>query len=109
MKVRLVSGDLLFGSKVEGMIREAGFDVVGAGDDSVVLGIADLTDGSVDAREAFVEVGGEKESVPTLAYYAHTDDDVRKAALDAGFSLVVPRSRMMREGPALIQKLAADT
>jgi hypothetical protein len=109
MKVRLLSGDLLFGSKVEGMIREAGFDVASASGPDVVLGIADLTDSSVDVRGAFVEVGGEGGSVPTLAYYAHTDHDVRKAAMAAGFSLVVPRSRMMREGPALIQKLASDT
>jgi hypothetical protein len=108
LKVRLLSGDLLFGSKVEGMIREAGFEVVTASDPDVVLGIADLTDSSVDVRGAFVEVCGEGGSVPALAYYAHTDDDVRKAALDAGFSLVVPRSRMMREGPTLIKKLAAD-
>jgi hypothetical protein len=36
MKVRLLSGDLLFGSKVEGMIREAGFEVVGDPDPDVV-------------------------------------------------------------------------
>jgi hypothetical protein len=44
--------------------------------------------------------------LPTLAYYAHTDDDVRRAALEAGFDLLVPRSRMMREGAQLITQLA---
>src|ERR687898_899597 len=34
----------------------------------------------------------------TLAFYSHVDADVRRRALAAGFDLVVPRSRMAREG-----------
>lgn len=105
MSVRLVSGDLLFGSKVEGMIREAGFEPVAKADPAARLVIVDLTDSSTDPAAALAEARGEWE-VPALAYYAHTDDDIRRAALDAGFDLVVPRSRMMREGVVLIQKLA---
>ncbi|MBJ7354246.1 MAG: hypothetical protein JHC98_05420 [Thermoleophilaceae bacterium] len=105
MPVRLVSDDLLFGSKVEGMIRQAGFEPVAQADADAQLVIVDLTDASTDPASALAEARGEQ-SVPALAYYAHTDDDVRRAALDAGFDLVVPRSRMMREGVALIQKLA---
>jgi hypothetical protein len=43
--------------------------------------------------------------VPTLAFYSHVDADVRALALEAGFTLVVPRSRMAREGAALIGRL----
>jgi CheY-like chemotaxis protein len=105
MTVRLVSGDLLFGSKVEGMIREAGFEPVAKADKSAQLVIVDLTDSSTDPVAALAEARGEQD-VPALAYYAHTDDDIRRAALAAGFDLVVPRSRMMREGVALIGDLA---
>jgi CheY-like chemotaxis protein len=105
MTVRLVSGDLLFGSKVEGMIREAGFEPVAKADESAQLVIVDLTDSSTDPVAALAEARGEQD-VPALAYYAHTDDDIRRAALAAGFDLVVPRSRMMREGVALIGDLA---
>ena len=104
MSVLLASGDLLFGSKVEGMIREAGFEPVAKPDPAAQLVIVDLTDSSTDPAAAIAEARGGQE-IPALAYYAHTDDDIRRAALDAGFDLVVPRSRMMREGAALIRGL----
>jgi hypothetical protein len=104
-KVRLVSGDLLFGSKVEGMIVEAGFEPIGTDHPALALVIVDLTDSSVDPAAALISARGDRE-VPALAFYAHTDDDIRRAALAAGFDLVVPRSRMMREGVALIGRLA---
>lgn len=104
MNVRLVTDDLLFGSKVEGMIREAGFDVGRADAPDPVLTILDLTGDDVDAGKAveFAAKGG----VPVLAYYAHTNVEVRRAALDAGVDKIVPRSRMMREGVDLIRKLS---
>jgi hypothetical protein len=41
-----------------------------------------------------------------LAFYLHTEVDVRELAEQAGFDLVVPRSRMAREGAALVTRLA---
>jgi len=43
--------------------------------------------------------------VPTLGFYSHVDQEMRKAADAAGFSRVVPRSRMAREGAALVAGL----
>ncbi|MDP1847135.1 MAG: hypothetical protein Q8K79_05010 [Solirubrobacteraceae bacterium] len=43
----------------------------------------------------------------TLAFYLHTDVETRTAALAAGCELVVPRSRMAREGAALVDGLLA--
>nr|MBA3747792.1 hypothetical protein [Solirubrobacterales bacterium] len=43
----------------------------------------------------------------TLAFYSHVDADVRTRAIAAGFDLVVPRSRMAREGAALAAGLLA--
>ena len=42
----------------------------------------------------------------TLAFYSHVDVGVRTRAIAAGFDLVVPRSRMAREGSALVARLA---
>jgi hypothetical protein len=42
-----------------------------------------------------------------LAFYAHVETDVKALAERAGFELVVPRSRMAREGPALVERLSA--
>jgi hypothetical protein len=41
-----------------------------------------------------------------LGVYSHVDVDSRRRAEAAGFDLVVPRSRMAREGPALVERLA---
>jgi hypothetical protein len=79
--------DLMWCSKVQGMLAAAGHDVTLAGSPSRV-------------REA---IGGGDARV--LASYAHTAPEVRARALEAGFDLVVPRSRMAREGAALVERL----
>ena len=42
----------------------------------------------------------------TLGVYSHVHHDVKLRAEAAGFDLVVPRSRMAREGAALVERLA---
>ena len=41
-----------------------------------------------------------------LGVFAHTQPDLRDRALAAGFDLVVPRSRMVREGADLISRIS---
>ncbi len=100
--------DLLFGSRVLQSVREAGHEPVLAGDLAAVAAalptaqalIVDLT-ADADTRTAGVSDAG----VPVLAFYSHVEADVRARALAAGLHLVVPRSRMAREGPQLIARL----
>jgi hypothetical protein len=96
-RVGLVSPDLLFGSKVEGALRAAGHEVV-HGSDGVEAVVVDLTQG---------EVPTPPEGVPTLGFYSHVEQHVRQAAEDAGYDMIVPRSRMNREGAALVERLLA--
>ena len=42
---------------------------------------------------------------PRLGFYSHVDVDTRRRAEEAGFDLVVPRSRMAREMPELVERL----
>jgi hypothetical protein len=93
-RVALLTSDLLFGSKVEGALRAAGHEVALGGDGEVA--VVDLTSGDVPDPPA---------GVPTVAYYLHTDQDTRQRAEAAGYDLVVPRSRMNREGPQLVERL----
>jgi predicted signal transduction protein with EAL and GGDEF domain len=112
--------DLLFGSNVVGALKAAGHDVVLTSElggtelaDADVL-VVDLTADAADriaaARAARNALGAgaelEVDGVRTLAFYSHVETDVRALADEAGFDLVVPRSRMAREGPALVAKLA---
>jgi hypothetical protein len=68
--------------------------------DGVELLVVDL---DVENAEAVVGLG-----VPVLGYYSHVDVETRKAAEAAGVDLVVPRSRMSRELPALVEKLLGE-
>jgi hypothetical protein len=106
--------DLLFGSNVLGMLRAAGHEAVLAGDaerlsreapgsDVVVI---DLT---ADASERAALVSGlDLAGARTLAFYSHVDQSTRALAESAGFDRVVPRSRMAREGAALVSALVAS-
>jgi hypothetical protein len=51
---------------------------------------------------------GELKGTRTLAFYSHVEAETRARAQEAGFDLVVPRSRMAREGPALVAQLLDD-
>ena len=97
-RVALLCPDLLFGSKVEGALRAAGHEVTRdtTGADAVVV---DLTADEFDAMT--LARGG----VPSLGFYPHVDVDTRRRALDAGYDVVVPRSKMARETVALVEGL----
>lgn len=105
--VALLCPDLLFGSKLEGGLRAAGHEVARYSDVDAARAaqadvlIVDLTS-DVDDR---VTLGGVSER-PTLAFYSHVEHDTRLRAEEAGFDLVVPRSRMAREMGALVERLA---
>jgi hypothetical protein len=101
-RVALLSPDLLFGSNVEGALRAAGHDVTHDAGGDVDVVVVDLTADGLD-----VEALGARGDAATLGFYPHVDVDVRRRAEEAGFDMVVPRSRMNREGPALVERLAA--
>jgi hypothetical protein len=107
-RVTALIPDLLFGSKVVAELRGAGHEVrlasTLAPDDLGDLLIVDLT-AEVEERIASAHTS----SIPKkLAFYSHVEAEVRAVALEAGFDLVVPRSRMAREGGALVERLLAS-
>ncbi len=84
-------------------MKAAGHEVVSSGSieestwDGIDLIVADL---DAENPEALVGLG-----MPVLGYYSHVDVDTRKVAEAAGVDLVVPRSRMARELPELVERL----
>ena len=113
-RVIAVFDDLLLGSNVLGMLRAAGHDAELTGgtgvhpNDAAVL-IVDLAATTFDGV-ALVEglrADGELGATRTLGVYSHVDVDTRRRAEAAGFDLIVPRSRMAREGSALVALLTA--
>ena len=102
--------DLLFGSNVVGALQAGGYEPVLVPDvDSVSRELpgaqALIVDLTADARERLEQLEGIPYDVKTLAFYSHVEADVRAQAEQAGFDLVVPRSRMAREGAGLIDRL----
>ena len=103
--------DLLFGSNVLGALGAAGHETVLVSDQQG-LGrelqnaqalVVDLT---TDAGDRIEQVRSTPhDGVKTLAFYSHVEADVRAQAEQAGFDLVIPRSRMAREGAVLVTRL----
>ena len=76
--------------------------VEGASDAQLV--IVDLHTEQLDPARLVARLGGK----PLLGFYSHIDVDTRAQAQQAGFDLVVPRSRMAREMPELVARLIAS-
>jgi CheY-like chemotaxis protein len=113
-RVAVLVPDLLFGSKVLSMLGQAGHEVTTCppGPDAAAAAagaevlVVDLTTDEVDGAQLLDAIRAGGASPPrTLAFYSHVDVDVRQRAQDAGFDLVVPRSRMAREGADLVAGL----
>jgi hypothetical protein len=93
----------MFASRIEATLGAAGHEVELAssipetGPDAIDLLVLDLD--RVDPEGAVAR------GVPVLGFYSHTDVETRKRAEGAGVDVVVPRSRMAREMPALVDGL----
>jgi DNA-binding NarL/FixJ family response regulator len=116
--------DLLFGSRVQGSLTAAGHEAQLIGDEArlrecladdardarpAVL-VVDLTDASFDGAAIVGRLAAERmlDGVRTLAFFSHVDSEVGERARAAGFDLVIPRSRMAREGAHLVGRLAGE-
>ncbi len=116
--------DLLFGSRLQGALQAAGHTVELVPDaqrlrtrlaDAAVppadVLVVDLIDDALDGAEVLAALRAEgaiPAGVGTLGFYAHVDPAARERAERAGFDLVVPRSRIAREGPELVRRLAGE-
>ncbi|MFL5849899.1 MAG: hypothetical protein ACJ76R_13275, partial [Solirubrobacteraceae bacterium] len=109
--------DLMFGSRVEEALRAAGHEVTRyAGEDMAraavdrsELLVLDLTADEFDAAMLVesMHMGRELEGTVTVGFYPHVEQEVRRRAEEAGVDVVVPRSRMAREGAAVVDAALA--
>ena len=111
-RVLAVFDDLLLGSNVLGTLSAAGHEArlggPGLAEVAADVLVVDLGSGGFDGVELVerLRAAGELGGVRTLGVYSHVHHDVKLRAEAAGFDLVVPRSRMAREGATLVDRLA---
>lgn len=134
-RVLALCGDLMFGSRIAAQLQGTGEELELLADPAAVserlqgparerprVLVVDLTSGSEEGIALVAAlVGRGKAAGPgesarlsggaprTLGFYSHVEADVRERAEAAGFDLVVPRSRMAREGASLVERLLADS
>lgn len=97
--------DLMLSSRVQGALTAAGHEVRVLPSTSVAEAAgADLVVADLEAVDAVALAALEP---PSLGFYSHVDVATRARAVDAGVDMVVPRSRMARELPALAERLLA--
>jgi hypothetical protein len=105
--------DLLFGSHVLNALQAGGHETVLVGTpgrlEAALAGadvlIVDLT-ADPAARIELAQPALGDGPPHTLAFFSHVERDVRDVAQQAGFELVVPRSRMARAAAELVDQLA---
>jgi predicted NBD/HSP70 family sugar kinase len=97
-----VAPELLFASRIESALGGAGHEV------RVVSSLADADLERAELIVADLERASPEElarsGIPVIGYYSHVDVDMRRRAEAAGLDLVVPRSRVSRELPALVER-----
>jgi CheY-like chemotaxis protein len=111
----------MFGSRLKAALEAEGVELTVAADAGAAAAaladrggaaadvlVVDLTDPDLDGPGL---VDGWREAgllarTRTLGFYAHVDTEARERAVRAGFDVVIPRSRMAREGSQLVKRLA---
>jgi hypothetical protein len=103
-RILAVAPDLMFASRIEATLGAAGHSVELASSvaEAADLETADLFVVDLDREPAEGVLGL---GIPVLGFYAHLNTETREAAEAAGVDLVVPRSRMAREMPQLVDRL----
>jgi hypothetical protein len=100
-RIVVLVGDLMLASRVRTSLEASGHEVeqdTSPPDelDGVDLVVADL-DAIPPARLGELDV-------PVIGFYQHTDVETKAAAEEAGLTMAIPRSRMARELPELVER-----
>jgi hypothetical protein len=100
-RIAAVVADLMLASRVRTSLEASGHEVGQETElpdelDGVDLVVADL---DVVAPEVLGEL-----DLPVIGFYQHTDSETKTRAAEAGLDFAVPRSRMVRELPELVER-----
>jgi hypothetical protein len=100
-RIAALVADLMLASRVQTALQASGHEVELDSTlpdelDGVDLVVADL---DAVAPERLAELG-----LPVVGFYQHTDVETKERAEQAGIPIAVPRSRMVRALPELVER-----
>ncbi len=100
-RVAALVQDLMLASRVRTALEAAGHDVEPDTTLPDELDGVDLVVADLDAvpPEQLAELG-----IPVIGFYQHTDTEMKARAEAADLFIAVPRSRMVRELPELVER-----
>jgi hypothetical protein len=100
-RVLALGTDLMLASRVRTALEASGHEVEQRTEPPDELDGVDVVVADLDAvsPERLAEAG-----VPVIGFYQHTDTDTKARAEEAGLAFAVPRSRMVRELPELVER-----
>jgi len=103
-KILAIVPDLMLASRVEENLRAAGHEV------SVAPALPDpLEADAIVCDLDTADLGALAAApIPVLGFYSHVDVETKRTAEAAGITQAIPRSRMARELPTLVNKLLAS-
>ena len=103
-RIVAVVADLMLASRVRTSLEASGHEVQQDTQLPDELDGVDLVVADLDAVEP--ETLGNLET-PVIGFYQHTDTETKQRADTAGLTFAVPRSRMVRELPELVERALA--
>ena len=100
-RILAVVADLMLASRVRTSLEATGHDVEQDTELPDELDGIDLVVADLDAvpPEALGDL-----DLPVIGFYQHTDTETKRRADAAGLAIAVPRSRMVRELPELVER-----
>ena len=101
-RIAAVVQDLMLASRVSTSLETAGHEVE---QDSVLPDELDGVDCVVADLDAVPPERLSELGLPVIGFYQHTDADTKRRADEAGLAMAVPRSRMVRELPELVDRV----
>ena len=103
-RVAALVTDLMLASRVRTSLEAAGHDVEQESTLPDELDGVDLVVADLDAvpPESLEDLG-----LPVIGFYSHVDVEMKERADAAGLAMAVPRSRMSRELPELVERALA--
>ncbi len=121
MKVLAVVDDVFFVGKLDGLARQAGVALttvtaaqfgaehLRAAGGAPALVIVDLNARSADpiALVCALKADAELAAVPVVGFFSHVQVELKRAALEAGCTEVLPRSQLASALPSLLRQYAA--